>query len=110
MKKKKDEQNRWRNKLVSFRMSPEESDMLDKMVAISGYSKQDYIICKLLDRSVVVQGNPRVYKALRDTMVDILSELTNLNGTPPSADLLTTIDHITTVMEGLEGGEENAKK
>ncbi|MFI3255002.1 MAG: hypothetical protein R3Y63_11820 [Eubacteriales bacterium] len=108
--KRKDEQNRWRNKLVSFRMSPEESEMLDKMVAISGYSKQDYIIAKLLDHAVVVQGNPRVYKALRNALWDVHTELTNLNGTPPSADLLATINHIATVMEGLKGGEENAKK
>ncbi|MFI3255586.1 MAG: mobilization protein [Eubacteriales bacterium] len=104
MKKRKDEQDRWRNKVIAFRMSPEEAEMLDKVAKLSGFSKQDYIISKLLDHSVVVQGNPRVYKALRDTMGDILSELSNLNGTSPSADLLATIEHITTVMDGLKGG------
>ncbi len=104
MKKKKDEQNRWRNKVIAFRMSPEEGEILDKMVKISGYSKQDYIISKLLDNTVVVQGNPRVYKALRDTMGEILSELADLNGTSPSYDLLLTIDHVATVMDGLKGG------
>ena len=30
---------------------------------------------RLLNRDVVVKGNPRVYKALRDTMREVLTEL-----------------------------------
>ena len=55
--------NRWRSRTVSFRMSPEEDALLDSMVRLSGMTKQDYIIRRLLCRDVVVQGNPRVYKA-----------------------------------------------
>ena len=35
--------NRWRNRTVSFRMSPEEDVLLDSMVRLSGMTKQDYI-------------------------------------------------------------------
>lgn len=101
--KRKDEQNRWRNKVIAFRMSPEESTQLDQIAKLSGYSKQDYIISKLLDHTVTIQGNPRVYKALRDSLKEVLSELTNQQGIPPSADLLATINHITMVLEGLKG-------
>lgn len=34
--KKKDNKNRWRNKTVTFRMSPEEAKKLDSYVRISG--------------------------------------------------------------------------
>ena len=70
-----DNHNRWRNRQVAFRLSPEEADLLDAFVKISGLTKQDYITQCLLTNSVVVQGNPRVYKALRDSMAAIHAEL-----------------------------------
>ena len=63
-----DTHNRWRNKTVAFRVSPEENKQIDAAVRLSGLTKQDYITRRLLDRAVVVQGNPRVYKALRDQL------------------------------------------
>ena len=58
-----DTHNRWRNKTVAFRVSPEENEQIDAAVRLSGLTKQDYITKRLLCRDVVVQGNPRVYKA-----------------------------------------------
>ena len=46
--KNRDEHNRWRNKTVAFRMSPEEATQLDAAVRLSGLTKQDYITKKLL--------------------------------------------------------------
>ena len=39
-----DQQGRWRNKVVAFRMSPEEDALLDAKVRLSGLTKQEYII------------------------------------------------------------------
>mgnify|MGYP001267390672 CR=1 FL=1 len=58
-----DKHNRWRNKAVSFRVSPEEDAQIETAVKLTGLTKQDYIIRRLLCRDVVAQGNPRVYKA-----------------------------------------------
>lgn len=55
-----DGQGRWRNKTVAFRISPEEDEQIETAVRLSGLTKQDYIIRRLQDREVVVQGNPRV--------------------------------------------------
>jgi len=73
-----DGQGRWRNKTVAFRMSPEEDAQLEKAVVLSGLTKQDYIIKRLQNKDVVVVGNPRIYKALRNEMAAILSELQRL--------------------------------
>ncbi|MFI3254975.1 MAG: hypothetical protein R3Y63_11680 [Eubacteriales bacterium] len=100
--KRKDEQNRWRNKVVAFRMSPEEADMLDKLALMSGLSKQDYIIAKLLNQDVIVQGNPRVFKQLRNHMFEILEELKQNGETSPTKDQLDTINYIGTIMEGFQ--------
>jgi len=63
-----DRHNRWRNKTVAFRVSPDEDREIETAVRLSGLTKQDYITRRLLCRDVVVQGNPRVYKALRDEL------------------------------------------
>ena len=61
-KKNYDNHNRWRNKTVAFRVSAEEDLHLEALVKLTGLTKQDYIIRRLLERDVVVQGNPDVYK------------------------------------------------
>lgn len=74
-KKNMDNKNCWRSKTIAFRMSPEESELLNKFVSISGYTKQDYIISRVLKRDIVVLGNPRTYKALRNLLYEVLNEL-----------------------------------
>lgn len=100
-----DRHNRWRNKVVAFRMSPEEDAQLETAVKLSGLTKQDYIIRKLLDKEVVVQGNPRVYKALRDQLATVLAELRRMEaGTAPDGDMLETIQLIANIMDGMKEG------
>jgi hypothetical protein len=88
---------------VAFRVSEEEGRLLDSCVALSGLTKQDYIIRRLLCRDVVVQGNPRVYKALRNQMADILGELKRLeNFSDDNDELLYIIQMIAEIMNGLK--------
>ena len=73
-------------------------------MALSGLTKQDYIIRRLQCRDVVVQGNPRVYKALRNQMADIYEELKRLERCSEANDeLLYTIQMIAEIMNGLKG-------
>ena len=73
--KNRDEHNRWRNKTVAFRVSPEEDAQIERYVQLSGLTKQDYITRRLTHKDVIVQGNPRVFKALRNQLAEVLSEL-----------------------------------
>ena len=59
-----DKHNRFRNITVGFRVSLEENELINKAVALSGLPKQEYCYRKCMNKDVVVQGNPRVYKAL----------------------------------------------
>lgn len=98
-----DNHNRWRNRQVAFRLSPEEADLLDTYVRLSGLTKQDYITRRLLDRAVVVQGNPRVYKALRDQLAAVLGELRRMEaGGGVDDELLATIRLITLTLDGMK--------
>ena len=98
-----DKYNRWRNKIVSFRVSPEEDIQLETFVKLSGLTKQEYITRRLLNRDVIVQGNPRVYKALRDQLAAVLEELWRINaGSNVNSELLDTINMITAIMSGMK--------
>ena len=82
-----DRHNRWRSKTVAFRVSPEEDAQIETAVQLSGLTKQDYITRRLLCREIVVQGNPRVYKALRNELNSVLEELRR-GGTAVIGDIL----------------------
>ena len=98
-----DRHNRWRNKTVAFRVSPQEDEQLEIFVKLSGLTKQDYITRRLLEREVVVQGNPRVYKALRDELAAVLDELRRIEaGQGVNDELLDTIQMIATIMNGMQ--------
>lgn len=101
--KSMDNKGRWRNKTVAFRISPEEDEQLETAVRLSGLTKQDYIIRRLQCRDVVVQGNPRVYKALRNELAAVLGELQRISvGESVDSELLDTIDLITITLNGLK--------
>jgi hypothetical protein len=101
--KNKDNHNRWRNKTVAFRVSPEEDEQLEIAVKLTGLTKQDYITRRLLCRDVVVQGNPRVYKALRDQLAAVLSELKHIEaGSGVNDELMDTINMIAGIMDGMK--------
>lgn len=98
-----DKYNRWRNKTVAFRISPEEDIQLETFVKLSGLTKQEYITRRLLNRDVIVQGNPRVYKALRGQFAAVLEELRRINaGNSINSELLDTINMITAIMNGMK--------
>ncbi len=70
-----DEHGRLRSKTIAFRMSKKEANLLDRLVAISGMTKQDYIISKLSDTEVKVVPPSRMQKGMEETMLLIYREL-----------------------------------
>ena len=98
-----DSKGRFRSRTIGFRVSPEEEKLINSAVALSGLTKQDYIVRRLLCRDVVVQGNPRVYKALRDQLAAVLNELRRIDaGNGIDDELLDTIQMIASIMDGMK--------
>ena len=98
-----DNHYRWRNRTVAFRVSEEENMLIDTFAKLSGHTKQTYITERLLCRDVVVQGNPRVYKALRDQLAAVLQELKRIKDRAEVSDvLLETIQMIARIMDGMK--------
>ena len=105
-----DRHNRFRNITVGFRVSPEENEEINRAVALSGLSKQEYCYRRCMEREVVVQPSPRVYKALKTQMEFILNELQRIDVSESiEPELLDTIDLIATTMNGLKGDGNNGK-
>ena len=86
-------------------MSPAEDEQIETAVRLSGLTKQDYITRRLMCREVVVQGNPRVYKALRNEFAAVLAELQRIEaGGGVDGELLDTIRLIASIMAGMREG------
>ena len=81
-KKNVDQKGRFRNKIISFRMSEEEAKLLERRVLLSGLTKQDYIINSILGKEIAVYGNPFVFRSLHDELV----HFANLYGTSIDSD------------------------
>ncbi len=103
-----DKKNRFRSKTVAFRVSPEEWEQFEIAVKLSGLNKQDYLINRISERDIVVQGNPRVYKTLRDQLSNVLIELSRIDGMIDGLDteLLETINLITLTLQGLQNEQK----
>ncbi len=101
--KVRDRCSRWRSVTVAFRMSPEENEQLNHLAQLSGMTKQDYIIARLLQKEIVVQGNPKVYKALKDRMEAVREELGRLEiGEKPSLEKQEEIELMANMMKEME--------
>ena len=102
MEKNVDSKGRWRNRNVGFRVSEEEAKLLDDLVELSGLAKQDYILRRLLNREVVVQGNPKVFKALKHQMTQIYEELKRLEKVSnDNEELIIVVEMIATIKKGM---------
>lgn len=101
--KRLDAKNRWRNVVVAFRMSPEEAQELNVKVALSGLSKQDYIIQCLLKNEVRVVAGKKVARKMEMYLEAMLEELQFLQDENMSDidfdEMLMPLKHILTILK-----------
>ena len=96
-----DRHNRFRSITVGFRVSPEEHEQINKVVAISGLSKQEYCYRRCMQQDIIVNsGNPRVFKALRNNLTEVLDELKNKKEV--TDEMLEIIKLITVTLQGFK--------
>ena len=60
-------------------MTPEENELINRYVALSGLQKQEYLTANMLRQQIKVYGNPRVFKALKYQMNEIVTELRRID-------------------------------
>ena len=94
---------RFRSVNVSFRVSPEEGKLLNSLVKISGMTKQDYITEALLSNQIIIQPTSRTYKAIKDELSAVISELKRIEaGQNVDVDLLDLLLRLTSAIDKLK--------
>ena len=77
-----DYKGRRRSKTIAFRVSPEEDEVINALVAASGMTKQDYIVSRLERRDITVR--PNVLRRLRNAddiderLIELMQVLTRV--------------------------------
>ena len=107
--KNKDDKNRWRNKIVAFRMSPEEAKELDDRVKLSGFrTKQDYLIESVLHQQIIAKGTPMMLVQFRRDLQRIEKELIRLEHVGDmDEELLTPIRTMLEILEAFYNEKES---
>ena len=107
-KKNLDPQGRMRSKTVAFRMSPEEADLLQRYADMSGMTKQDYLISRVLQREVTVIPNKRMQLYMEENMLYVFKELRRLDAVQVlPQDLSELVGMLAGIFAAL-GGEDEA--
>ena len=100
-----DRKGRWRCRTVAFRVSPEEWEEIRTRAKLSGLTLQEYVTRRCQEQDVVVVGNPRVFKALKTQMQQILAALEDAaKGGDVSEELLETIQFVARILGGMNAG------
>lgn len=103
-----DPQGRMRSKTIAFRMSPEEADLLQRYADMSGMTKQDYLISRILQREVTVVPNKRMQLYMEENMLYVFKELRRLDaGQVLPRDLSELVGMLSGIFAAL-GGEDEA--
>ena len=101
-RRNQDNHNRIRSKTIAFRVSPEEDEQLNIAVSLTGLTKQDFIISKLLDRSINVQASCKVHRAVYDRLSELVEQLSRLsNATDIDDELMDNIMLVSSIVDGL---------
>lgn len=98
-----DRHNRWRSKTIAFRVTPEENEQIDTFVRLTGTTKQDYITQRLMQQDIVVWGNPRVFKALRNQQALVHTEMQRIEKCGDlTTEFIEMLHFMTTILDGLK--------
>lgn len=102
-----DSNGRWRKRIVAFRVSDEEAELINRLVDISGLTKQDYILKRLTNHEVVVRGSIRMFGSLKVQLEHIREELKRLKKiNPENSELLELLRMCEVILDKLADNQK----
>lgn len=105
--KKKNEKNRKRNTIVNFRVTPEEKQLLDDRIALSGLARADFFIQSCLHQKVVTFGNVKTFDVIRKKLVVVNKHLQEVSKSEElDLEVLESLRMILELFDGLERENE----
>ena len=103
--KNRDEKNRWRNKTIAFRVSPEENDLINARVVASGLTKQEFLTSNMLNARITVRGSSRVYYGLQKDLELVYGELKRIaTGERVDRELISLVKFIAKIIADMKEG------
>ena len=69
--KKKNEKNRKRSVIVNFRVTPEEKQLIDERIALSGLARAEFFINSCMHQKIVTFGNVRTFDEIKRKLAGI---------------------------------------
>ena len=69
--KKKNEKNRKRSVIVNFRVTPEEKQLIDERIALSGLPRAEFFIQSCLFQKVITFGNVKTFDGMKKKLLVI---------------------------------------
>ena len=107
-KKKKDEKKRKRNIIMNFRVSPEEKQMIEERVKLSGMAKGEYFIQSCMYQKISVLGNIRTFDAIKESVSKLDRKLMELQSVEELDEV--TLESLRMVLELLDGIYNNREE
>ena len=100
-RKKNDEKKRKRNIIINFRVSPEEKQMIEERVRLSGMAKGEYFIQSCMYQKISVLGNIRTFDAIKESVSKLDRKLMELQSVEELDEV--TLESLRMVLELLDG-------
>lgn len=106
--KKKNEKNRKRNKIVNFRVSPEEKQLLDDRIVLSGLTRAEFFIQSCLHQKVITFGNVKTFDVIKKKLAVVDKHLQEITKSEElDLEILESLRMILEILDGLEKEGEN---
>ena len=100
--KRKDEKKRKRNIIMNFRVSPEEKQMIEERVKLSGMAKGEYFIQSCMYQKISVLGNIRTFDAIKESVSKLDRKLMELQ----SVEELESLRMVLELLDGIYNKRE----
>ena len=105
--KKKNEKNRKRSVIVNFRVTPEEKQLIDERIALSGLPRAEFFIQSCMYQKVITFGNVKTFDWIKKKLVAIDEHLQAVEKSEEmDLEILESLRMILEMLTGLEREDE----
>lgn len=105
--KKKNEKNRKRSVIVNYRVTPEEKQLIDERIALSGLPRAEFFIQSCMYQKVITFGNVKTFDAIRKKLLVIDEHLQAVQKSEElDLEILEPLRMILEMLVGLEREDE----
>ena len=105
--KKKNEKNRKRSVIVNFRVTPEEKQLIDERIALSGLPRAEFFIQSCMYQKVITFGNVKTFDGIKKIVVAIDEHLQAVEKSEEmDLEILESLRMILEMLTGLEREDE----